>query len=175
MAWLDREGRFEVVILQETHWRDSTDFRSGRWYCIHSSGYGSEVSYDRFGGILVMLRQEAFEEPSVQELYPGRLLHVRAVHKQSSLTVDVLGIYQHVQRTHLPPEQSQASDSTSGTPCPVPSSFCPAVIPCFWEETSMHSSRSSIHTWVRPTARTMQAKTGIGSFRNCLENMTSVL
>ncbi|CAE7274187.1 unnamed protein product, partial [Symbiodinium sp. KB8] len=108
MAWLDSEGRFEVVILQETHWRDSTDFRSGRWYCIHSSGYGSEVSYDRFGGVLVMLRQEAFEEPSVQELYPGRLLHVRAVHKQSNLTVDVLGIYQHVHRTHLPPEQNQA-------------------------------------------------------------------
>ena len=40
VAWLDLEDRFEVVILQETHWRDSTDFKSGMvlhpflWLCF---------------------------------------------------------------------------------------------------------------------------------------------
>ena len=108
VAWLDLENRFEVVILQETHWRESTDFRSGRWFCVHSSGYGSDLSYDRYGGVLVMLHRDAFEEPSVQELYPGRLVHVRAVHKSSYLTVDIFGIYQHVYRTQLSAEQNHS-------------------------------------------------------------------
>ena len=108
VAWLDLEDRFEVVILQETHWRDSTDFKSGRWFCIHSSGYASDLSFDRYGGILIMLNSRVFEEPSVQEIYPGRLLHVRAVHKPSYLSVDVLGLYQHVNRTHLSSELNRS-------------------------------------------------------------------
>ncbi|CAE7432506.1 unnamed protein product, partial [Symbiodinium microadriaticum] len=55
-----------------------------------------------------MLNSRVFEEPSVQEIYPGRLLHVRAVHKPSYLSVDVLGLYQHVNRTHLSSELNRS-------------------------------------------------------------------
>ncbi|CAE6934633.1 Pol [Symbiodinium natans] len=108
VAWLDVEGGcYDVIILQETHWRASSDFRSGQWMCVHSSGYDSELSLDRYGGILIMINQDAFQEPAAHEIYPGRLLHVRALHRRSRLNVDIIGIYQHVYRPQLTPDLNQ--------------------------------------------------------------------
>ena len=71
VAWLDIVGSYDVVILQETQWQPSSDFRSGTWMCIHSSGYDSELSLDRHGGILIMIHQDVFQEPTAHEVYPG--------------------------------------------------------------------------------------------------------
>ncbi|CAE7238605.1 unnamed protein product, partial [Symbiodinium sp. CCMP2592] len=107
VAWLDSEATFDAVILQETHWQSNSDFRSGKWLCTHSSGYDSNLAVDRYGGILIMLRQDVFSDPSINEIYPGRLLHARALHKKSQLNVDIIGLYQHVHRPNLTPDLNQ--------------------------------------------------------------------
>ncbi|CAE7832491.1 Pol [Symbiodinium sp. CCMP2592] len=54
-----------------------------------------------------MLRQDVFHDPSINEIYPGRLLHARALHKKSQLNVDIIGLYQHVHRPNLTPDLNQ--------------------------------------------------------------------
>ncbi|CAE7771585.1 pol [Symbiodinium sp. CCMP2592] len=56
---------------------------------------------DRSSGILVMLSKKYFEDPAVHEPIPGRVLQVRATVKTSQLPITIVGIYQHVWRTHL--------------------------------------------------------------------------
>ena len=101
LAWLDTHGPWDVIILQKTHWHEVADYNSGSWSCIHSSGHTASDGPDRSAGILIMLSKKAFSDIATPDLLPGRLLHVRAAHKQSHLAVTLLGIYQHVYRSHL--------------------------------------------------------------------------
>lgn len=105
-AWLDTEGCSDLVVLQETHWGPCSDFFSGDWACMHSSGHNTDVSFDKHGGILVMARKQAFQNMAFRVIYPGRLVHFRATHVKTGLVCDLVGIYQHVWRTHLPAEQN---------------------------------------------------------------------
>ena len=105
-AWLDLEGCYDLVVLQETHWGSCSDFFSGGWACLHSSGHHTDVSYDKHGGILVMARKQVFKDMAFREIYPGRLVHFRATHASTGLICDLIGLYQHVWRTHLPTEQN---------------------------------------------------------------------
>ncbi|CAE7409505.1 unnamed protein product [Symbiodinium sp. CCMP2592] len=73
---------------------------------VASVGFGTEVSYDKHGGILVLARTEVFTNMAFQEVYPGRLVHFRATHIRTHMTVDVIGLYQHVWRSKLPAEQN---------------------------------------------------------------------
>ena len=101
MAWCEVQSQYDAVILLETHWRETSDYKSGRWHCIHTSGYSETEAPDRYAGILCMISDKAFSMPSVREVVPGRILQVQTQHLQSQRTVTLLGVYQHVRRPHL--------------------------------------------------------------------------
>ncbi|CAE7831148.1 pol [Symbiodinium sp. CCMP2592] len=67
---------------------------------MHSSGYTCSPP-DKSSGVLVMLSKKHFEDAAVHEPVPGRVLQVRATVKTSKLPLTVVGVYQHVWRTHL--------------------------------------------------------------------------
>ena len=116
IAWLDTENCCDVLVLQETHWGPCSDFYSGRWACLHSSGHGSDVSYDKHGGILIMANKSVFLDMAFKEVYPGRLVLFRATHAKTGLVFDLVGLYQHVWRIQLTSEQNITSiGMTSGT------------------------------------------------------------
>ena len=101
MAWLEVNGPWDAVLLQETHWHEVEDFSSGPWSCVHTSGHAADKLPDRSAGVLIMLSKKTFSDITTSELVAGRLLQVRATHRRSQVPVDFLGVYQHVHRTHL--------------------------------------------------------------------------
>ncbi|CAE7861503.1 hsp-3, partial [Symbiodinium necroappetens] len=52
-------------------------------------------------GILFLLRRKIFRDPRFLEVSPGRLALVQATHRATQLPVSIVGLYQHVWRTHL--------------------------------------------------------------------------
>ena len=68
--------------------------------------YDGEGLPDRSSGVLLMLERRAFQDISVQELSPGRLLHVQAVYTKTGLPITILAVYQHVWRSHLSTEEN---------------------------------------------------------------------
>ena len=103
LAWLEHPDHtlYHLVVLQETHWHQVSDYCSGGWQCIHSSGLKEGSTPDRSSGLLVLLAKAAFCDIATQELHAGRLLHVQAVYKPTGLPITILALYQHVWRTQL--------------------------------------------------------------------------
>ena len=103
LAWLEHPEHtaYRLVILQETHWHQVSDYCSGGWQCIHSSGYVEGAKPDRSSGLLIMLAKASFCDIATQELHAGRLLHVQATYKPTGLPITILALYQHVWRTQL--------------------------------------------------------------------------
>ncbi|CAE7653774.1 jockey\pol, partial [Symbiodinium sp. CCMP2592] len=62
MAWLELSDHqaFQLVILQATHWQQISDYTSGGWQCVHSSGYVEGAQPDRSSGLLIMLAKTHF-------------------------------------------------------------------------------------------------------------------
>ena len=100
MAWLDGQSKYQLIMLQETHWPQSSDYTSGHWMCIHSASDPAEA-HDSYAGVMIMLSKKHFRDPAVHEIHKGRVLHVRATHVATHTTVDILVVYQHVWRSHL--------------------------------------------------------------------------
>ena len=103
VAWLETNGSWDVVILQEAHWKEVSDFSSGgMWWLELHSLFGVQCSRpDTSSGILIMPAKRTFSDIATAELIPGRLLQVRAMRAASQILIDVFGLYQHVHRTHL--------------------------------------------------------------------------
>ena len=81
----------EVLLLQETHWSQSSEWQDSDWYFIHSA-----ASKRRTGGVLVGIRKSSVDESTLKwnELVPGRLLQVRGT--LHGTPCDILNIYQKV-------------------------------------------------------------------------------
>ncbi|CAE7858010.1 Pol, partial [Symbiodinium necroappetens] len=45
LAWIEAHSAADIIILQETHWDVTSDFQSGQWMAIHSSGKASPDPY----------------------------------------------------------------------------------------------------------------------------------
>ena len=100
MAWLAQQDHYHVVIVQETHWSSESDYTSGPWLCMHSSGLGATPA-DRSSGVLILLSRQHFVDAALREPVPGRVLQVQATAKRSGLPLPIVGVYQHVWRTSL--------------------------------------------------------------------------
>ena len=103
LAWLEHPEHtaYQLVVLQETHWHQVSDYCSGGWQCIHSSGFVEGAKPDRSSGLLIMLAKAFFCDIATQELHAGRLLHVQTIYKPTGLPITILALYQHVWRTQL--------------------------------------------------------------------------
>ena len=88
MAWCETQTQYDMILLLETHWRETPDYRSGKWHCIHTSGHSVPEQPDRFAGILCLISDRNFAIPSVKEVVPGRLLHIQAQHLASHMCRD---------------------------------------------------------------------------------------
>ena len=100
MAWLAQQDHYHAVIVQETHWSSESDYTSGPWLCMHSSGLGATPA-DRSSGVLILLSRRHFADAAVCEPVPGRVLQVQVTVKHSGLPLTIVGVYQHVWRTSL--------------------------------------------------------------------------
>ena len=89
VAWVEAQGRFHALIVQETHWKDSSEFLSGNWMCVHNAAASADQSPDRFAGVLVMLSRAHFKDPAVHAVVDGRLRATSLLHVE--ITTRTLG------------------------------------------------------------------------------------
>ena len=68
---------------------------------MHSSGRADSSEFGRCTGLLFLLKRKLFQDPRLLEVNPGRLALVQAVHRETQLTVSLIGVYQHVWRSGL--------------------------------------------------------------------------
>ncbi|CAE7763302.1 Pol, partial [Symbiodinium sp. CCMP2456] len=61
LAWTEAHSAADIIILQETHWDVTSDFQSGQWMAIHSSGKASPDPYGRYTGLLFLLHRQRFQ------------------------------------------------------------------------------------------------------------------
>ena len=91
LAWLASirsHTPVDIVCLQETKWRDSAEFSSDDWNCVHSGSGESQA------GILFLVHKSLAPQSQLRfnHLCPGRLLHLRI---ETQPAIDLLGTYQH--------------------------------------------------------------------------------
>ena len=101
LAWCETSDNIDAIVVQETHWHATTDFYTGPWIAMHSSGRADSNEFGRCTGLLFLLKRKLFQDPRLLEVNPGRLALVQAVHRETQLTVSLIGVYQHVWRSGL--------------------------------------------------------------------------
>ena len=102
MAWCDVQADLDAIIIQETHWHETSDFCTGQWLAMHTSGRHMSHEHGRCSGILFLLHRRRFQDPRILDIVPGRLALVQATSKLTQLPVSIVGLYQHVWRSNLP-------------------------------------------------------------------------
>ncbi|CAE7892707.1 unnamed protein product, partial [Symbiodinium necroappetens] len=95
------QNKYQVCVVQETHWSASSEYFSGKWVCVHSAPAPTETTTDRYAGLLILLSRAYFQDPAVHEVIGGRVVHVRAKPKHSDVSLDIVATYQHVWRSQL--------------------------------------------------------------------------
>ena len=95
--------RPQVVLLQETHWKDSRDFQTPGWFVTHSALHHQ----NKAGGVAALVSDKlvAAHDIRVDEPFPGRLQHLRLF--LVGCTVDVLNVYQKVNCNGSSPAQKE--------------------------------------------------------------------
>ena len=88
--WLHTQRHVGVVLLQETHWSYTGEWKHDGWCIFHSA-----AKKPKQGGLLTAIRAELVEEHclSWKEVIPGRLTQVRCVISRQQ--IDILNLYQH--------------------------------------------------------------------------------
>ena len=102
MAWCEVQADLDAIIIQETHWHETSDFCTGQWLAMHTSGRHMSHEHGRCSGILFLLHRRRLQDPRIVDIVPGRLALVQATSKQTQLPVSIIGLYQHVWRSNLP-------------------------------------------------------------------------
>ena len=103
-AWLNiaEPDSFDVVTIQETHWKRNSEFKSGPWTVV---GAGCAEG-DRCAGVMTMVRKRLGNSQCVlrREILKGRMLHVRVL--SGPAAIDIVNAYQHVWRTQYDQEKN---------------------------------------------------------------------
>ena len=87
--WIECQN-LDIIMLQETHWKHTSEWVTGNYYAIHS-GCGESRS-----GLLSLVSKKlcTMDDLSWQEVIPGRLMHLRVHGRDRDL--DFLNVYQHI-------------------------------------------------------------------------------
>ena len=85
-------GEYDIVLVQETKWRQDNMWSDKAYHFVHSQGQGKD---DAVAGLLTMISTRLAKAADVQHsaVHNGRLLHVRFPRGQ--VHVDVLNWYQY--------------------------------------------------------------------------------
>ena len=126
IAWLEVQNKYQVCVVQETHWSASSEYFSGKWVCVHSAPAPADATTDRYAGLLILLSRAYFQDPAVHEVIGGRVVHVRAKPKHSDVSLDIVATYQHVWRSQLSTQENSRLrdsvwDALDATLCSLPS------------------------------------------------------
>ncbi|CAE7659958.1 pol [Symbiodinium sp. CCMP2456] len=101
LAWCETCAELDIVVVQESHWHETSDYYAGPWLAMHTSGRCDPDGFGRNTGLLFLLKRKTFQDPRFLDINPGRLALVQATHRDTQIPVSIVGIYQHVWRTHL--------------------------------------------------------------------------
>ncbi|CAE7590378.1 Pol [Symbiodinium sp. CCMP2456] len=90
LCWLPTQKDLAVVLLQETHWGHTSEWRRNGWYFCHSA-----CSQKRQGGLLIAISERATDGATIRwkDPIPGRLMLLRCVMQKQQ--VDIINLYQH--------------------------------------------------------------------------------
>ena len=103
-AWLNiaEQDSFDVVTIQETHWKHNSEFNSGPWTVV---GTGCAEG-DRCAGVMTMVHKRLGNSQCVmhREILKGRMQHVRVL--SGPTAIDIVNTYQHVRRTQYDQEKN---------------------------------------------------------------------
>ena len=103
-AWLNiaEPDRYDIIAIQETHWKHNSEFCSGPWTVVGSGC----AEGDRCAGVLIMVHKRLGNSQCVlrKEILKGRMLHVRAL--SGPTAIDIVNTYQHVWRTQYDQEKN---------------------------------------------------------------------
>ena len=110
MAWLNssQADPVHVVMLQECHWPQSTEFHSDNWVHIYSGSGTSQA------GVMIIVNRSLAQPHQIRfaELQPGRVLHTRIA---LDPPLDVLCVYQHAWSTPTGSARSTSARDTART------------------------------------------------------------
>ena len=106
-AWLATKeaSAYDVIMLQETHWSQMSDFQSGPWHCV-----GTPIAdKDKCSGLATLIHSRLGPAEAIQckTFLKGRVTMTR-VHQQFG-ALDVINVFQHVWRSKHTTAQNQAS------------------------------------------------------------------
>ena len=104
---------WDVIHLQETHWRHTSTWTQRHYYCLHDG-------CDRGGGLLTLISRKfcTMDEVTWHSVVPGRLQHIRIHMKGRSL--DLLNCYQHVRHHQNIESRNQYWQSLNDTLSSIP-------------------------------------------------------
>ena len=106
----DAYSDVKIVVVQETHWRGSWQFSNSCWHVVSSGTHNEQGA-----GVLIMVHGSLCKAKDIRlnEILPGRLLHVRI--PGESFSLDVISFYQFVWRSKqtLTQNQEQRKDALS--------------------------------------------------------------
>ena len=87
--WIECQ-HLDIITLQETHWKHTSEWVTAHYYALHSGGGDSKA------GLLSLISKNicALHDLSWQEVVPGRLMHFR-IHG-TDRELDFVNIYQHI-------------------------------------------------------------------------------
>ena len=94
MAWMNsaQADPIHILMLQECHWPQSTEFQSDKWVHVYS-GLGASQA-----GVMIVVNRQLAQPHQIRfvELEQGRILHVRL---ELDPPLDALCVYQHAWST----------------------------------------------------------------------------
>ena len=111
--WL-RCNAFDIVCLQETHWKFTNTWQTDQFHAIHS---GDTTNH---AGILLLISKRLTTAESITwvERMAGRLLHVRI--RGSTQNLDIIACYQYVHRHTSMQSRSNVWDELQDTLTGIP-------------------------------------------------------
>ena len=88
--WLHDQKDYNVIMIQETHWRFSSQFSLPKYHALHSG-----TADHRHQGCLMLIHKRCCKAEDVRwsPTVGGHLLHVRFPKKQKH--IDIVNLYQH--------------------------------------------------------------------------------
>ena len=86
--WLTLQD-IDIILLQESHWKHTSEWMQGRYFCLHSGGKSHS-------GVLTMISKSFCTADSISwaDIFPGRILHTRLYF--STRALDIVNVYQFV-------------------------------------------------------------------------------